>query len=295
MKGVKTSVEKLGSAPASSSPSTAHTLAHLSARGSFGWHVRACVRAACASVRLCVRRACACAPTSDIAIGRNGGHELLRLRADFVARHAHAHWLVVAVLEEHDPVLLLAALAADDTPAVPAVVPPLQHIKVFAAGRARLGALVGLPFWPPVALRGLRHGALQRGGGHVTACQGRAAAACRQTQAAADRTPQCAAAARSCSGHAPRLRPRLAAPPPNAPARSRAGRLVAHARGCVRGSRRAARAGLAGNADLADRRWPARKHLKSPAAAGTPPVTPAPTPRLGCVSASNPHFCFFFL
>ena len=126
--------------------------------------MRACVRAACASVRLCVRRACACAPTSDIAIGRNGGHELLRLRADFVARHAHAHWLVVAVLEEHDPVLLLAALAADDTPAVPAVVPPLQHIKVFAAGRARLGALVGLPFWPPVALRGLRHGALQRGG-----------------------------------------------------------------------------------------------------------------------------------
>jgi hypothetical protein len=115
----------------------------------------------CARSLVYVGRVCACMLTSDIAIGRNGGHELLRLRADFVARHAHAHRLVVAILEEHDPVLLFAALAADDAPAVPAVMPPLQQVEVFAARGARLCALVGLPFWPPVALRGRRYRALR--------------------------------------------------------------------------------------------------------------------------------------
>ena len=115
----------------------------------------------CARSLVYVGRVCACMLTSDIAIGRNGGHELLRLRADFVARHAHAHRLVVAILEEHDPVLLFAALAADDAPAVPAVMPPLQQVEVFAACGARLCALVGLPFRPPVALRGSRCRALR--------------------------------------------------------------------------------------------------------------------------------------
>ena len=111
-----------------------------------------------ACVRVC---ASLCAHVRSCTWGRNGGHELLRLRADFVARHAHAHRLVVAILEEHDPVLLFAALAADDAPAVPAVMPPLQQVEVFAACGARLCALVGLPFRPPVALRGSRCRALR--------------------------------------------------------------------------------------------------------------------------------------
>jgi hypothetical protein len=58
-------------------------------------------------------------------------------------------------------VLLFAALAADDAPAVPAVMPPLQQIEVLAARGARLCALVGLPFRPPVALRRRRCRALR--------------------------------------------------------------------------------------------------------------------------------------
>jgi hypothetical protein len=50
--------------------------------------------------------------------------------------------------------LLFAALAADDAPAEPAVMPPSQQVEVFAARGARLCALVGLPFRPPVAQRG---------------------------------------------------------------------------------------------------------------------------------------------
>ena len=57
--------------------------------------------------------------------------------------------------------LLFAALAADDAPAEPAVMPPSQQVEVFAARGARLCALVGLPFWPPVALRGRRYRALR--------------------------------------------------------------------------------------------------------------------------------------
>jgi len=60
---------------------------------------------------------------------------------------------LVAVFEEDDAVLLLAALAADYAPAMAAMMPPLQHVEVLAASRAGFRALVGLPFWPPIALR----------------------------------------------------------------------------------------------------------------------------------------------
>ena len=58
--------------------------------------------------------------------------------------------------------LLLAALAANNAPAMAAVMSPLQHVEGFAACRARFGALVRLPFWPPVRLGRRRDRALRQ-------------------------------------------------------------------------------------------------------------------------------------